>query len=31
MWPVDKKVGNVKNDTSDILDPIDLGPTDLFD
>ena len=22
MWPVDKRVGNVRNDSPDLLDPI---------
>jgi putative SOS response-associated peptidase YedK len=29
MWKIDRKVGNVKNDTADLLDP--LPPEDLFE
>ena len=28
MWPVDRKGGNSKNESADIIDPIDLGPDD---
>lgn len=31
MWPVSDKVGSPRNDTPDILDPIELMKTDLFD
>lgn len=30
MWPIDKKVGNSKNDTSDVLDEIDPDAEELF-
>lgn len=29
MWRIDRKVGNVKNDTADILD--EVPPEDLFE
>ena len=36
MWPVDRKVGNAKNESADLVDPVELGPDDeappgLFD
>lgn len=31
MWPVDRKVGSSKNDTPDILHPIEPEPGDSFD
>jgi hypothetical protein len=31
MWPISSKVGSPKNDTPDILDPLEEEPRDLFD
>lgn len=31
MWPIDSKVGSVRNNTPDILDSVDLPPEDLFE
>lgn len=30
MWPIDRKVGSPKNNTPDVLDPVDPDPGDLF-
>ena len=31
MWPVDPKVGDVRNNTPDLIEEIEIVPDDLFD